>query len=401
MNFDLKDAWVIPFSAEEEKILSRFYAFLNEGKNAPLDVAYKAANIKMQKEYYPVRCFDVTYGAQWRATSIWEHEETYTVYESKTVYVDLDGGEHSYAGYDHVVNGVKYGTSSYGGKDSRPWTPVVKNIPKEKSKTVIDREEETYGRIGPYSTFQPVITFQKADESFAKWLLGFLKKEELVGYKPELLKDCIVKDLIETDEFAEKTALDQTDDIAARNCEAEIPGTRYRDLQCKVNILDSDMDIALIPFYRISYEYQGEKYECCLCGKKGGNFFYWKRPEDESLAASKKQMEDELAARKKDRMKMLGYMAAAVPIDILLTIILGSHSFIMILVVPFALVVVEAVLFLKLRNIHLTVNSINQAIENHEAWLQEKRKAVAAVVLNSSLTDDKKKAAVQNILERK
>ena len=62
--------------------------FTYKDEHAPLDIAYQAKVQKMERHFYPNRYFDVSYSAQWDALSIWEHEEPYTIYQSKTVYID-------------------------------------------------------------------------------------------------------------------------------------------------------------------------------------------------------------------------------------------------------------------------------------------------------------------------
>ncbi len=395
MDFDVTKSKVVPFSLPEQEIGTRFLCFLNEGESAPLDVTHKATILEIKRRLYPVRCFDVVFTAQWEARSIWEHTETYTEYQPKIVYIDWNGREHDEPGADYTDYTGKY-TRVRMQSDAikRPWRPMEKTVPVKKKRTMIDRVEDTFGQVPPSRSFQPIITYQKPEESFAKWIGRLVQEGQYEKYRPELVDGCDVDDLIESHAFAKKIAVSNAEDVALHKCRAQIPGNRYEDLHYSVDIRDCPMEIVLLPYYRIRYEYQGQEYACWLGGKAGSGFFYYKRPVDENLAAEKEQATEELRARKKERLVLGALICIVAPfISVVLMFTIGRFAFAL-------FVIAEAVLIYKFVGVHDTIKAGRQALENRQSRLKEKRAAIAAIVRDPSTSEEEKRQRVQTILNQ-
>ena len=96
MKFDFDKALSFPFEIEKEEIEKDFLKWSNSKNEVPIDFRTNARLLEMEKIYVPIRNFkNITYSAEWKARSYWEHTESYTEYESKIVYIDSYGNEHN------------------------------------------------------------------------------------------------------------------------------------------------------------------------------------------------------------------------------------------------------------------------------------------------------------------
>lgn len=401
MNFDVSKAKVTPFSLPEQEVGNRFLTFIIEGDNTPLDVAREAKITQVKKLFYPIRCFTVGYAAQWSATSIWEHREKYTVSETKTIYIDHEGAEHDRPGFDYLDRHGRWLPSISSDAIKRPWTPQQKVIQVPKIKTVIDNTQRTQGEIGAYRTFQPIITYRKADESFARWVGGFLKEGDYKSYQEALVAESEVQDLVETDDFARDQAKANASSLARSDCRREVPGNRYEDFSCEV-YLDPDcpMEIVLIPIYRITYTYQGDEYTCWLGGKANSNFFYARKPQDEALAAEKERLSTEVSAQKKTRLKSGAIAFLLPPIGAFIGLIyMIVHPLIGLLLTGGSVAV--GVLFgQKFLAAHRSVREQTQAIEGRTAALREKREKISSIVRDPAMSESEKRQAIEALLKK-
>jgi hypothetical protein len=115
------------FLLSEEENRQELLDWLSNDEKSPADIAQKVNVQTQEKHYIPVFYFDINYTAHWSATSIWEHEETETTYESQVVFVNSMGQERNIGGDG--------------------WTPLSKTVPVEKKKMVIDKTESTSGIV--------------------------------------------------------------------------------------------------------------------------------------------------------------------------------------------------------------------------------------------------------------
>ena len=90
MKFDFDKALSFPFEIEKEEIEKDFLKWSNSKNEVPIDFRTNARLLEMEKIYVPIRNFkNITYSAEWKARSYWEHTERYTEYESKIIVVQL------------------------------------------------------------------------------------------------------------------------------------------------------------------------------------------------------------------------------------------------------------------------------------------------------------------------
>ena len=408
MNFDVSKSKVIPFTMPESEVYGHFIDFLIEGDNTPVDVAAHSKIVEKKKQFYPIRCFDITYSAEWQATSIWEKEEYYTEIQTKTVYIDYFGKEHDSPGYDYFSDrgGIPYSSGNIGGKNNRPWRAMPKQESVQKKRTVIDHVEPRYGDIGRYRSFQPIITYLDADQKLAQWVVSFLKKNKYVDYRPELLEDSEIKDLISSNDFARKKAEANVGDIARKQCNSDIPGDRYEDFQYRVSIESYSMQIVLVPIYHISYEYRGQKYECWLGGKADSDIFCYSKPQDEGLAAERERIAKEFDAQKSKKEKLGIISFVALPFALvcglmwILAALTGERS----PTYPFlciASIVAEIILRKRYRTANKKSDQAKQALANRQAFLSNQKAAIASIVKDPKLSEKDKRQAVQKLLGQK
>lgn len=401
MNFDVSKAKVTPFSLPEQEVGNRFLTFIIEGDNTPLDVAQEAKITQVKKLFYPIRCFTVGYTAQWSATSVWEHKEKYTVSETKTIYIDYKGEEHDRPGFDHLDRRGREVASISSDAIRRSWTPQQKVIQVPKTRTVVDNKERTQGDIGDHCTFQPIITYLKADESFAQWVGGFLKEGDYKSYQESLVAGSEVQDLIETDAFARDQARANASSLARSCCRREVPGNRFEEFSCDV-YLDQDcpMEVVLIPIYRITYTYQDDEYVCWLGGKANSNFFYARKPQDETLAAEKERLNTEVSAQKKTRLKSGAIAFLLPPIGLFFGLIYMIVDRTKGLLLIGGSVAVAVLFGRKFLTAHHSVRDQTQAIENRTATLREKREKISNIVRDSTMSEAEKRQAVAALLKK-
>lgn len=401
MNFNVSKAKVTPFSLPEEEIGSLFLGFVIQGDNSPLDVAQEAKITAVKKLFYPIRCFEVSYTARWSATSVWEHKEKYTVSETKTIYIDRDGGEHDHSGYDYTDRQGRWVPSISSDAIKRPWTPQQKVVQVPKSRMVIDHMERTQGDIGENCTFQPIITYLKSDQSFAKWVGGFLKEGDYKAYQESQVEGSEIQDLIETDDFARKQARSNAADLARSACRREVPGDRYEEFDYEVYFSsDCPMEVVLIPIYHITYEYQGEEYKCWLGGKAGSNFFYVTKPQDKELANEKEQMDASVSAQKKLRLQSGAVAFLLPPVGLLIGLLYLIVKPMVGMLIIAASVAVGIVFGQRFLTAHRSVREQKQTMEDRSAALREKRMKVAEIAQNTAMSEEEKRQAIQEVLKK-
>lgn len=393
MDVNLKTAKVIPFSLSEDDLKMRLLDFLVEDEHAPLDIAYQAKVQKMERHFYPNRYFDVSYSAQWDALSIWEHEEPYTIYQSKTVYIDYYGKEHDSPGFDRYHRGSCIGTiqgSSGGGEDCRPWRVQQKSIPITKYNTVVDNTERTDGSISD-SDFVPIVTYYPENQAIATWLSKREVEGKYVDATDELLKGAIIEPLVQTDAYALKTMRERIEKKAASQCSCAVPGTRYKDLNMYDFHISFHMDIVLLPVYAITYEYKGKTYECWRSGVASENFLYFTRPTDDDLTWMTAARKDRLNKQKAARFA-IGFAAFAyIPFGMLTTYSNRKLIF-------FLLMLLEVAAIFAFRYEKNEVKQRESELNNFHEQLGQKRQAIVSIVKDTTMEQEAKEHAIQEIL---
>ena len=397
MNFEVSNCQIVPFSLSENDVRDQFIDFVIDGENSPLDVAYKATIKDIKKEYYPVRCFDIEYSANWSATSIWEHKEEYTEYEPKTVYIDYYGKEHDKPGFDHFSNGSYIGTSNFGGQGKRPWKAQQTIKPVIKHKIVVDNVETTYGGIEKEKTFQPIITYEnKSKQDFANWIVNFSRGGHILS-ESVLLEKCDIKSLVETDEFAKSIAIENAKQIALKQCRAQIPGNRYEDFGMDDFETASQMIIYLYPVYYVCYTYNGIDYECWFSGNGSAGVFSYNKPIDESLKMKNEEIAKTIKDKKKIRLiyGLVSFIAVPMIFFIILMMTIVSGGLGVTFVIELLIQVGLAVGFVF---IHKDVKNWTEYQASYLVYLQNIRKNIVDISRDQSLSVEDTQRKIQELL---
>ena len=400
MNVDVKNCTVIPFSVTEQNVRDRFLDWIIEGDETPLDVASTAKITKISKNYYPVRYFSSVSYAAWAATSIWEHKESYTEYKTKTVYIDREGKEHNSPGADYTDRTGKYFRASISSDAYKhPWTPQQKTVPITKYKVVVDNVEETWGELKNEASFHPIITLPAdAPIGLHQWILSI----SIDGETPcidNLIADCEIQPLLESDEFAQSIATREAQDYCTNQCRKQIPGTRYEDFGLTDFSVNHNMRVVLYPCYVVTYEHNGKTYQLWCSGNASQQLFSCSKPVDNTLHKQAEHLEHVLQDKKKERLKTGAIALIALPI-LFFGFVYSILSFFMGAVLTIGGIAYGVIFGRKFLAVHKDVQVLQSAKQNRVADLQSKRKAIADIVKNPNMTEEVKRQAIQNILNQ-
>lgn len=404
MNFDISKTKMIPFKVAENKISDLFLDWIILGDNTPLDVAYKAKINGSKKVYYPIRRFTIKYDAEWSATSIWEHKEEYTEYQSKTVYIDYYGKEHDKAGFDDFYKGSRIGTSSYGGKNKRPWTPQQKMVPIKKHKTVIDKIEQTYGQIENQQSSHSIITYGNMEESkLSEWIVG-MGINNYIDSDMKLIENCEVKSLVESDDSALSRAISRVRSEASTRCKHQIPGNRYENFGIDNLYYDYAMKIILLPVYEVSYECYGQDFKCWISGVSEKDIFYSSKPIDENIAKEYKRLDEKIKKSKKNDFLNGILSLGIIPVFLVFgfltlfaTFLVGS-GFIRTLIVVGIAIKFGIEFFKRFKNSRQETKELTGLKTNYKSELEETRKQILDIVRNNTIDEKEKEKQIKEIL---
>lgn len=385
MEFNKKNALVVPFNMSEDDIRQNFLDWIILGDNTPIDAAYRANITSVKKKFYPMRIVKAKYTASWSATSTWEHEEEYT---EQVLWVKVK---------DHDSYFTQKADDYY--KTTRQnVTMVVDKFykPEKKKKTVVDNVERTDGKInGEYS--QKVITVEDNNADFIKWL-DSISIEDKIKSTDLQLKNSEIMPLIENDDYAKDAVAPNIRKKAKEECEKEVPGTRYEDF--KVDDIKSSfkIEIVMLPVYELEYEYENKKYAAWFSGSVKDSVFSIEKPEDAELASKKDVLDKEIEDKKSARLKsgLIGFGGGAVVTIILM--ILASDFWFLVLI---PLIIFE-VIFVKKDFMpkHNAVKECESRVNIYLGNLKEKRQQVADIVKQDNLSVEEQKAKIKEIIEK-
>ncbi|MEN6470942.1 MAG: hypothetical protein ABFC62_05715 [Clostridiaceae bacterium] len=404
----------IPYSLKPEAIEKAFENFLMQGDDAPVDIVWRSRNHQIQSILYPVRCFHVTYAADWSATSIWQHDEPYTVYEPKTIYLDFLGREHDSQGFDAFENG-RYRFTERGesrgsmlltaatGAELRPFTPQQRMEPVTRYNQITDDIEQTSGSIQDQSSFEPVITYDGPQQKeFAGWVLK-TPVQKLYAKSTDandVLTNCFVMPLAKTNQAAQSIAASSIKKIAAEKCKESVPGNLMEDFHIELKA-DYDMEVLMVPLYRVVYHDQGQEFECWFRGWESSAPFYQTKPRDETLKlqvqkAAETSSEFE-AYRKKTGKRMGLFMAATL-------VFWAAGSLIFLSAVPtYIMVGLMAAWFVWVFKFKAEAekNKQTQTLKKEESLsgFKKAREDILALTKRSDLSEPEKERKVQTILD--
>lgn len=331
MNFGDKSVYAVGFSVEQRMIEDEFLMWSRQKEEMPLDFMKKAQMSEIKKVYFPIRRFsDIHYHARWEATSYWQHNEPYTAYESKIVFLDRLGHEHD----------SKVGAEMFSGSDFKAQA-VSKTVPVTRYKTVVDDVEDTSGKVtvnveNGYINYNPN---QKG--KFEEWFETIIRTHSEKYQEYKHTEDYCVFDLYGNDEEAFSATLEpQLVSHADELAKEKIPGDRYEDYSLEKLDCEYGVSVVLLPIYHVKYTYDDSEYEYYVNGEKAEDMFIEKYPIDEEYVSTKNNLTKEL---EKEVDSQLMYIGLAV-VSAILWIIGGLFDSLMLLCVPPICIAVFAIL---------------------------------------------------------
>ena len=462
MNFENREAFVIPFSVQKSSVWKEVIRYLSEKETTPVEAICHSRVVSIDKEYYPVERLEISYTAKWNAVSIfkecWTEQETH--YEQQIHYFDRFGKEHEKSGFDYYDTKAKRWKSGalhpfastargYSGDAlTKPWeprevtVPVTENVSYEKETGRKRNSGEIKGNHTYYHDKEypfPMHLENHADDDLFSSIIFHSDSVEnqKIPYSQEAVKDGMVirqsKPLNENDV---DTELSRAKSMAKKECIWKIPGQAYADLHME---FDSDeiCQIWYCPVYHVIYEFSGQKYECFVSGnfrgsvgmqmKSGNRLVSDERedsvkgkidPEDVSIENIKQQYDNEYSALKNRKKKCwlkfiwiwLGVCGIPIPIALLfmpLATIQNGIGIIIISIVTSILpvVFVGTAIYLcwknykEIKNIKRELTQNNEAKKNIVPFRQAKKKTIMEIILNDNLSDSEKAMRCEAILK--
>lgn len=242
------------FIRNEEDVRLSWLSMLIYNPHAPLDVAYKAKLMSIEREYYPYAMYYMTCAAGWAATSIWEHQEDRQ--KPVTKYRDYQGNLYDSNGTDARVVGEK----------TYYLSRTVETIYETETVTVTDKIEQTSGQVGPIKLKRNVwLGPGGSKQAFLNWAEAFPENQ----FVPLGAVSNNAKIIPETK--PQSTAQNEAAQAAVKNltkkAKSEVPGNRYENFR----ITGSDMQnvvrkLSYVPVFHVSYTYEGQFFECFMTG---------------------------------------------------------------------------------------------------------------------------------------
>lgn len=241
------------FIRDEKQIKKDWLRLLVENPLAPLDVAYKAQLISVQREYHPYAIYNITCETSWSAKSIWEHQEERQIPVTK--FQDYRGNIQDRNGTDiEVSNGNTY---------HRTRTPVT--IFETETYTVTDNIQQTSGIVGPVNLTEKVWIGPVSTEALLRWTDNNSSKQ-LINIEEVSQKETIIP-VSKNQDSAQYEALNSAEEKLAKRARQEVPGTKYEEFQITgFHAQSIEKTIAYLSVYRVSYEYEGVQYVCLMTG---------------------------------------------------------------------------------------------------------------------------------------
>ena len=232
------------FDISEDQTMEEFIAFVIDKPEIHYDAVLNAEIQSIQKKYIPMVVCTGTYSVHWKATSIWEHREEYTVYEDKIVFVDKYGREYSIQ---------EEGT-----------TPVYKRVPKTDWKMVID--DIKYSDKSFTRDYSCLLSYNGEESQITNWIA----QNYLAGKQAyQEIDDSQISE-IQLVSINRRRILSAAEskckDSALRSVKKEIPGNRYRDFYFDFNSNIDIENICYIPMYLVTYTYNGKQHEVWFSG---------------------------------------------------------------------------------------------------------------------------------------
>lgn len=422
---DLKncEAYVIPFSVQENSAWKSVIQYLSKRETTPVEAICNSRIVSVDKEYYPVEHLELTYEAKWNAISVfkeyWTEEETH--YEQQVHYFDRLGKEHERPGFDYFdVKSGKWKNGAYnpitstlkgysGNANARPWKPVEVTVAVTEK---IPYERETGRKRNSGNVTGKHIYQHTKGYTFFYDLFSDSGKIEKVPYAAEYIKS--EKVMTQPEPFGESdynSVYSAAKSNARDQCIKKIPGQAYADFHMNIEC-DDVIQVWYYPVYHIIYEFNKQEYECLASGCQEGSVYGKTAPEDGSIESAKQEYEkqnSELKARKKKcwlkfakiwlGMFVFGVFSMSL---IPLVAVIGSAGNIIGSILNMALWGVVIYLcwtnYKDIKNIKKEIKENEEAKNNIIPIRQKKKQAIMDVVINDNLNDIEKAEKCKEII---
>ncbi len=373
-----------------------FIKWIISFEDSPIDSA-AADIVSFVPVLYPAYQFVFNYNAKWSATSIWEHKESYTEYESKTFYVDKRGREHNYRGYD---------------KDSAGndvfFTPIVKQVPTTKTRTVIDKTQRTNGKTDGQKTSS--LYALTGNSSFNKWLQSFDGSSSL-PIASDSVEDFRIEEPCEDETSALNIAYEDLKNTVSQKCKGQVQGTRFTGFSVDDLHETHATEVTLLPVYRLTYRYNKKDYMVLFSGVSQNEVFFEERPimqeYEQFISQSKAKIREDNSRITNNTCYILlivcGILFVIIPLLFMLFTLRGK---IRLLLLPI-IIVASVAAFWGVKFYSDRIEKYKAEKTMHENQMKEytqdiarKRNEIAAVIQNTSLSYEEKKEQVNQILSQ-
>ncbi|WP_026503993.1 YARHG domain-containing protein [Butyrivibrio sp. NC3005] len=381
------------FITDEEQIKQDLLCYLISKDNAPIDVAYGVEITKVEKEYFPHAIFHINCGADWNATSIWEHQETYQVAHQVTVYIDYRGREHNRNGSDREItaNGSVY----------RERKPLSKTVYEDKKRVVTDNVQQTSGHIGPreYAVKIGTVTSEIAD-TVMKWADNYAS-DKFIEVNDEYFSNYnrIAENL--TFDEAEDQAITKAFSKLGSDARYDIPGNRYEKFTLSGHdIRGVKRQTLFLSVYHIFYKYKGKQFECYMSsdGCKD-DVIVSNYPTEESIDEKHLKYKEEIEKKKKSHSKWKTASGVLIGVGTLLMLISlfgGGSTWIIAAIVAYLIGLIYLYLCQRDKKEFERIEERLQSFDDNNSKIKEK---IYSIIQDDRLNEEERKQSVKELVD--
>lgn len=381
------------FITDEEQIRQDLLCYLISKDNAPIDVAYGVEITKIEKEYFPHAIFYIDCEADWNATSIWEHEETYQIAKQVTVYIDYRGREHNRNGTDREItaNGSVY----------RERKPLSKTVYEDKKRVVTDNVQQTSGHIGPREYVETIgtVTSEIAD-TVMKWTDNYAR-DKIIEVNDEYF--------LNYNRIAENLTFDEAEDQAVKKAFAElrsdarydIPGNRHERLTLSGHDIHGVKRVSLfLSVYHIFYNYNGKQFDCYMSsdGCKD-DVIVSNYPTEESIDEKHLKYKEEIEEKKKSHSKWKtssGILIGVGTLLMLISIIGGNSTWIIAGIIADLIGLICLYLCQRDKKEFERIEGSLRSFDDNNSKIKEK---IYSIIQDDRLNEEERKKTVKELVD--
>jgi ribosomal protein L37E len=261
---------LIPFQVPEGLAKKKFYEWLVQGKNVPLDILGKITNISLEQIYIPYMGVNISYESAWSADIGYKQSETYTEYETRK-----------------DKNGEKYSVPVTKTRTIINWSHAKDSFSGTAAKSYLINDELS----GPIEAFA-----QNVSEFAFSGLVKPFDEHYTAGTRQ--LK-------ISSDKVAE--ALRFVRDAAQKESETKmrelLPGDKNKNAKITKLTYSLTSKYTYVPFWKITYDYEGVSHSVILTAASKE-----KMELDGNRPVSKEDSAVEIKMKKTGRWGLLGFI---------------------------------------------------------------------------------------------